>query len=303
MLYLRVLGVHKTRARYRIGDCLAELTDVVAGGRSVRTLAVESEEPGAVIGAVRELGLSHVRNLSYPQALKALIGMSGRSVEGFARSRPGRYAAIDVGTNSVKLYVGERDAAGHWRRVLDRVEVTRLGEALRDTGELQPAAQARTIAAIAAMAEQAKAAGTQAIVAVGTMGLRNARNSPAFLDAVRAACGVDIEIIDGEEEARLAYLAVQEGLGLPEKGEVVVFDTGGGSTQVTLARDRRVVDRFSLNLGAVRLTEQFGLNGAVGRETLAAALVAVAGDLLDLTALRLRKPCGPGRGRHQHGGR
>ncbi len=228
--------------------------------------------------AIRELGLSHVPNRSYPRELKSLVGMTGCSAEGWDRDGATRYAALDVGTNSVKLHVGERDAAGLWHRVLDRVEVTRLGDGLDETGEIQLAAQDRTVDAIADMAEQAKSAGATEIVAVGTMGLRSARNSSVFLDAVRAACGVAIEVIGGEDEARLAYLAVQEGLGLPE-GAVVVFDTGGGSTQVTLGRNREVLERFSLNLGAVRLTEQFGLNDAVSRQTLDAAIASIAREL------------------------
>ncbi len=228
---LRTLSVHKVRTRYRIGDCLVEMTDVLANGRSVRTFAVESEDRVAMLQTVRELGLSGVPNQNYPRALRDLIGLTGPSLKDTVRADAMRYAAIDVGTNSVKLHVAERDGTGSWHRVLDRIEVTRLGERLQETGEIQPAAQARTVAVIADMVAQAKSVGAQAIVAVGTMGLRQARNSRAFLEDVRATCGIGIEVIDGKEEARLAYLAVQVGLGVA-KGSVVVFDTGGGSTQV-----------------------------------------------------------------------
>ena len=97
---------------------------------------------------------------------------------------------------------------------------------------------------------------------MGTAGLRIASNSAAFVDAVRARSGIDVEVISGEEEARLAYVAAISGLGLGS-GSLVVFDTGGGSSQFTFGDGTRVDERFSVNVGAVRFTEQFGLDGVV----------------------------------------
>lgn len=188
------------------------------------------------------------------------------------------FAVIDVGTNSVKFHVGERLEDGRWRTIVDRSAVTRLGEGLREGGELAPAAIERTIEAIAEMADEARRHGASALVAVGTMGLRIAGNSDAFVAILRERCGVHLEVIPGEEEARLAYIAVASELGLAA-GSLVIFDTGGGSTQFTIGRGARVDDRFSLNLGAVRLTEQFGLDGPVTREALEKALDAISGEL------------------------
>src|SRR5271157_4226243 len=115
-----------------------------------------------------------------------------------------RYAVIDVGTNSVKFHIGERREDGTWLTVVDRAEITRLGEGLQETGEISSDAMERTASAIAAMAAEARANGVTAIAAVGTMGLRTARNSNQFIDAVQQRCGVRIEIIPGEEEGRLA---------------------------------------------------------------------------------------------------
>ncbi len=192
-----------------------------------------------------------------------------------------RYAVIDVGTNSVKFNISERRDDGSWRTVVDRAEVTRLGEGLAETGEISSDAMARTVAAIAAMAAEAKEKGTTAIAAVGTMGLRTARNSQQFIDAVKQACGVSIEVIPGEEEGRLAYLAVKSGLNLGE-GSLAIFDTGGGSTQLSFGHGAVVDDRFSVNVGAVRYTEQYGLGGVVSSEQLKAALDAIAADLARL---------------------
>ncbi|MFZ0794742.1 MAG: hypothetical protein WAM65_13285 [Candidatus Korobacteraceae bacterium] len=185
---------------------------------------------------------------------------------------------IDVGTNSVKFNISERRDDGTWRTLVDRAEITRLGEALDKTGEISSDAMERTVTAIAAMAAEAKANGVAAIAAVGTMGMRTARNSQQFIDAVEQRCGIRIEIIPGEEEGRLAYLAVKSGLGLVE-GSLAVFDTGGGSTQFTFGRGSVVAERFSLNVGAVRYTEQFSLGGVVSTEQLSAALAAIAADL------------------------
>ena len=190
-----------------------------------------------------------------------------------------RYAVIDVGTNSVKLHVGERHVDGTWTTIVDRSEVTRLGEGLSaDGGAFTPGAIERTVAAIAGMAAEAERAGTAALAAVGTMGLRTAGNGGDFIAAVAARCGVRIETIPGAEEARLAYVAVQSGLGLGA-GSIVVFDTGGGSSQFTFGRGAEVVEQFSVNVGAVRFTEKYGLAGVVSAADLERATEAIAADL------------------------
>src|SRR5262245_8269327 len=162
-----------------------------------------------------------------------------------------RYAVIDVGTNSVKFHVGEKGPDGAWHTIADRAEVTRLGERLAETGEINPEAMERTVAAIAGMVAEGRRDGAADSAAGGTMGMRTATTSDAFIDLVERRAGVRIEVISGEEEGRLAYLAVKTGLGLDD-GALVVFDTGGGSTQFTFGHGSVVDERFSLNVGAVR---------------------------------------------------
>jgi exopolyphosphatase/guanosine-5'-triphosphate,3'-diphosphate pyrophosphatase len=188
------------------------------------------------------------------------------------------YAVIDVGTNSVKFNISERRDDGTWRTIVDRADVTRLGEGLDKTGEIGTEAMERTVTAIAAMAAEAKEKNVTALAAVGTMGMRTARNSQQFIDAVEKRCGVKIEVIPGEEEGRLAYIAVKSGLGLSE-GSLTIFDTGGGSSQFTFGHGSTVEERFSLNVGAVRFTEDYSLSGVVSPEQLQAALNAIATDL------------------------
>ena len=240
-----MVKVHKRRTRYTVGGCMAELSEVVANGKPTRTIAVESTDAAGVIRAVRELGLGGYTNTSYPRALAALID-----------DEPERYAVIDAGTNSIKFHIGERDGAGRWRTVVDRAEVTRLGEGLAQQGVIIDAALERAVAAIAAMVDEAKRHGVRAIAAVGTAGLRIAKNGNEVVDAIQARTGVRIEVISGEEESRLAYVAAKAGLGL-NQGSLVVFDTGGGSSQFTFGHDSVVDERFSVDVGAVRYTERF----------------------------------------------
>jgi exopolyphosphatase / guanosine-5'-triphosphate,3'-diphosphate pyrophosphatase len=192
-----------------------------------------------------------------------------------------RFAVIDVGTNSVKLHVGERGAAGTWRTVLDRAAVTRLGEGLDEHRVLQPEPIRRTADAVVEMVGEARDLGTADVVAVATAGMRIAENSAELIDAVRDRCGVEIEVISGEEEARLAYVAATSELDLAE-GQLVVFDTGGGSSQFSFGRPGHVDERFSVDVGAARFTARYGLDGVVSDETLAEAREAIATDLARL---------------------
>jgi exopolyphosphatase/guanosine-5'-triphosphate,3'-diphosphate pyrophosphatase len=194
-----------------------------------------------------------------------------------------RYAVIDVGTNSVKFHIGEKHADGTWTTVVDRADVTRLGEGLAAGGTFTPGAAARTTAAIAGMAAEAQREGVAAVAAVGTMGMRTARNSEDFIASVAQHCGIHIEVISGAEEARLAYLAVKAGLRL-SGGALVIFDTGGGSSQFTFGHGSAVTEQFSLNVGAVRFTEDYGLAGIVSSDDLRRAMEAIGTELSRLAA-------------------
>jgi len=263
--HLLEVEVHKRRQRFTVDDCMAELTDVRVGGTVTRTIAIESEDPTRVIATVREHGVPGP-NVNFVRGLRALVGFG---IE--------RFAVIDVGTNSVKFHVAERSRHGTWDKILDRAEITRLGEGLDETGRLNPGPMARTIDAITGMAEEASGHRVAAIAAVGTAGLRIAANGPDFVSEVQARCGVLIDIISGEDEGRLAYLAATSGLGV--RGSLAVFDTGGGSSQFTFGNADHVDERFSVPVGAVRFTEKYGLDDVVSEEVLADALGAIAADL------------------------
>jgi exopolyphosphatase/guanosine-5'-triphosphate,3'-diphosphate pyrophosphatase len=263
---LRAVETHKLRRHYTVDGCMAELTDVRSDGASTRTVAIESEDAARVIATVRELGLDSRPNTSFPRGLGELVGLGA-----------GHYAVIDVGTNSVKFHLGERDATGRWRTLIDRAEITRLGEGLEERTRLEPGPMERTVEAVAAMADEARRSGAVP-VAVGTAGLRIASNAAEFVAAVERRCGVAVEIISGEEEARLAYLAATSELG-SARGSLAVFETGGGSSQFTFGHGHRVDDRFSVDVGAVRFTERYGLDRTVSEEALSTAIDAIVADL------------------------
>ena len=267
---LHAAAVHKRRRRYVIDECMVEMTEIATGGSSTRTVAVESPDTALVSATIARLGLQDRRNVCVARGLKAMIGF-GTQV----------FGVIDVGTNSVKFHLAERRADGAANVVVDRAEVTRLGEGLDETGALTEPAIQRTVDAIAGMVDEARRHDAVAIAAVGTAGLRIAPNRQIFLDAVRARAGIDVEVISGEEEGRLAYIAATSAQPLA-RGSLVVFDSGGGSSQFTFGEGSRVDERFSVDVGAVRFAERFGLAGAVERDAVDAALAAIAGDLTRL---------------------
>jgi exopolyphosphatase/guanosine-5'-triphosphate,3'-diphosphate pyrophosphatase len=128
------------------------------------------------------------------------------------------------------------------------------------------------------MADEARRDHALAIAAVGTEGLRQATNGAEVVDTIQRRTGVRVEVISGQEEGRLAYLAVRAGLG-PVDGRIAIFDTGGGSSQFTFGDGDHVEEQFSVPVGAVRFTEEFHLDGVVTHDELRAALAAVAAAL------------------------
>jgi exopolyphosphatase/guanosine-5'-triphosphate,3'-diphosphate pyrophosphatase len=270
--HLLALPVRKRRAHYTVDECMVELTDIETSSGAVRTIAIESPDPALVRSTIDRLGLGGLANVNMARGLKTLAGFGTR-----------RSAVIDVGTNSVKFHLGEREADGTVRTIADRAEVTRLGEGLERSGALTDQAMQRTIASIAALREEARRDGADAIAIVATAGLRSATNAGAFEHALRDRCGIDIEIISGEEEGRLAYLAATSALLLP-RARLVVFDSGGGSTQFTFGEPEHVEERFSLDVGAVRIAERYGLDGAVSKDVLANAIDSITDALQQLAA-------------------
>ena len=150
-----------------------------------------------------------------------------------------RYAVIDIGTNSVKL-VAARVMHGRITRLTEESAVTRLGADLGRTGELGELGMGATLEAVRRFKARAESFEVDKLVVVGTEAFRRAVNAPEFVDELKRRLKIRVEVLKGEEEARLSALAVMKSLELPA-GEVVVLDIGGGSTEVIRLEDGRRV--------------------------------------------------------------
>jgi exopolyphosphatase/guanosine-5'-triphosphate,3'-diphosphate pyrophosphatase len=207
-----------------------------------------------------------------------------------------RYASIDVGTNSVLLLVAEKDAAGRWKPVVERAEITRLGKGVDQSKRLLPESIEATVQVLESFAKEARQLGAQAIVTSATSAARDASNGAEFLNAAKARAGLTVEIIAGDEEARLSYASAHSDFG----GEhpLVVLDIGGGSTEFIYGDVQGNLQfRHSFNVGSVRMTERLGPDEqkirAALRETFAALpappagfrLVGVAGTVTTVLAV------------------
>ena len=206
-----------------------------------------------------------------------------------------RVAAIDCGTNTIRLLIAEADRDQMGRPRLEvlrrRNEIVRLGQGVDRTGVLDPEALERTLTVVAAYAadcaELGVAPGEAARRFVATSATRDARNREDFVAGVRRLLGIAPEVVSGQEEARLSFsgslLGAREGAGGGAQGERaqaprLIVDLGGGSTELVLGVDAPSA-AISLDTGSVRITERF-LTGGVTTEAEAAARAEVRG-LLD----------------------
>ncbi len=167
-----------------------------------------------------------------------------------------RYAAIDIGTNTILLLIAEQTHQGRLQTIMDLETTTRLGEGIAKTSKINPHTMQKSIDVIEQYLFLCREKGVTEVVAAGTSALREARNRLDFLRKVRRRCGLEIEIISGQQEARLSYLAVARDQKWSSR-PLVVIDIGGGSTEWIYGDANGEVRVFSLNIGSVTLTEQF----------------------------------------------
>jgi len=197
-----------------------------------------------------------------------------------------RLATIDVGTNTTLLLVAE--IGGDDVRVLaERAEITRLGRGIGADGGLERPGIERTLAVLADYAAVAADHGA-AVHAIGTEALRRAPNAHAFLEPAAAILGVPVDVIDGDREAALTFLAAQRSFPEATAGVAVVIDIGGGSTEIIVARGGHIVFRRSLPVGSVRLTERHVRADPAS----AAEIAAIEGEIAQLLA-NVPFPSGP----------
>ncbi|HET7540072.1 MAG TPA: Ppx/GppA family phosphatase, partial [Polyangiaceae bacterium] len=188
-------------------------------------------------------------------------------------------AAIDIGTNSVRLLV--TDSEGN---ELERaMRITRLGQGVDVAGELAPEAMARTLSVLAEYAATARACGVTQLRAVATSAARDARNGSQFFDAVQRTLGVRPELLSGEAEARWSFFGATLGLS-PSDGPFLVIDLGGGSTEFVLGVERPAA-AVSLQMGCVRMTERHLHGDPPTSEQLAACASDVRARLAQVRAV------------------
>jgi exopolyphosphatase/guanosine-5'-triphosphate,3'-diphosphate pyrophosphatase len=223
-----------------------------------------------------------------------------------------RVAAVDCGTNTIRLVIADLDPASGVQRDLDRRSViVRLGQGVDRTGEFAPDALRRTLEVAAEYAEAITSRQAESVRVVGTSAARDARNGNEFRESMQSRFGVPVEVISGDEEARLAYAGAARGVaGHPRAvPPVLVVDVGGGSTEFVLDVDGAVTGQ-SLDIGSVRMTERFlltdpptpaeigaardAIDAAVGSLTVptdrAGSVVGVAGTVTTIAAMVLGLP-------------
>ncbi len=172
-------------------------------------------------------------------------------------------AVIDLGTNNCRLLIAQPSSGPELRIVDSFSRIVRLGEGVAATGLLSEAAIARTVAALKICAEHIRAKGARRVRAVGTEACRRAGNVDVLIARVRDETGLTLEVISAEEEARLAAVGCAPLID-PEAQGALIFDIGGGSTEIIwMRRDRegsapRVLSSLSVPHGVVTLAEQDG---------------------------------------------
>jgi exopolyphosphatase/guanosine-5'-triphosphate,3'-diphosphate pyrophosphatase len=167
-----------------------------------------------------------------------------------------RRGVIDIGTNTVKLFVADVQD-GDVAPVVSKDQTTRLGEGVDETKRLSRVAIARTIQTINDFLNEAHSLGAPDVLVLTTSAVRDAENRDEFLNGVRSKCGLDVQVITGEREAELIFRGVASD---PEwsSDPILVMDVGGGSAEFIQGQADRIELSQSLPLGALRLTEQFG---------------------------------------------
>lgn len=210
-----------------------------------------------------------------------------------------RYASVDIGTNTLRLLVADTNGAdkdgadkdesgkGGLRPVLYKRAITRLGGDYTSDAGLAPASMERTVEALRGFRDEIDRLGVDKVIATATSVVRRAKNREDFLrDAARKA-RLEVEVIDGQEEARLSLLGVHSVVGTG--GSHLVFDIGGGSTEYIIASGGELLASWSLDLGVVHLAEEHLLTDPPTEVEVLAMEAEVRVTIEDLAAKMLWK--------------
>ena len=162
-------------------------------------------------------------------------------------------AVIDIGTNSVRLLIAEKDEKGEWKILKKDLQSTRLGEGMTDKAFIGRSPEERTRKAIEEFAAAARLEGASEIFAYGTSIMRDASNGGEFADKITSATGIPVRILTGKEEAYYSYIGAAGTPGVVTS----VVDIGGGSTEICMGFGTDIGMRHSFRMGCVRCSKQF----------------------------------------------
>ncbi|WP_278261556.1 Ppx/GppA phosphatase family protein [Nocardia sp. AG03] len=186
-----------------------------------------------------------------------------------------RLGVLDVGSNTVHLLVVDAHRGGHPMPMSSSKSALRLSENMDGEGRITTEGEARLIATITEFADLARTSRCVELMPFATSALREATNSDEVLTRVRASTGVDLEVLSGEDEARLTFLAVRRWFGW-SAGRIINLDIGGGSLEMSNGGDEEPDVALSLQLGAGRLTREWLRDDPPGKRK-----IAVLRDWLD----------------------
>lgn len=183
-----------------------------------------------------------------------------------------RVAAIDCGTNSIRLLIADIDG-GNFREVVRDMEIVRLGQGVDQTGQFHPDAIERTLAAVDKFAAEIAKRGVEKLRFCATSATRDATNRHLFVDGVRERLGIEPEVISGDEEAALSFAGAIKDLN-PSDGPFLVVDIGGGSTEFVFGTSTVEAAR-SVNIGCVRMTERHFASDPASNQQIEAARIDI----------------------------
>lgn len=189
-----------------------------------------------------------------------------------------KLAAIDIGTNSIHMVVVRVDRAGAFEVVDRSKEMVKLGAGTLSSGVLSEEAMEAGLACLRRLQKLGKAHGCHYVVAAATSAVREADNRDEFLRRIQESTGLRVRVLSGLEEAELIFRAVQDGTDLSER-KALVFDLGGGSTEIMVGNAFGLHLSESLPIGIIRMTEEFAQNPGVTSKKRYHALVTRVGEL------------------------
>ncbi|CAN2219543.1 GppA Exopolyphosphatase [Candidatus Nanopelagicaceae bacterium] len=193
-----------------------------------------------------------------------------------------RVAAIDCGTNSIRLLIADIDG-NNFREIVRDMEIVRLGQGVDQTGQFHPDAIARTLAAVDKFAAEIAKRGVEKIRFCATSATRDATNRHLFVDGVRERLGIELEVISGDEEAALSFAGAIKDLD-PSDGPFLVVDIGGGSTEFVFGTSIVETAR-SVNIGCVRMSERHFASDPATPEQIEAARTDIQAAIAQAAAV------------------